>query len=50
MVQVEIDRSLYMDEAQVARSASFEAFRHLVDGVVAAVVAGFRSGTSLAAE
>jgi hypothetical protein len=49
-VQVEIDRSLYLDEAQVLRSADFDAFRKLVDGVVATVVAGFRPTTALAAE
>ena len=50
VVQVEIDRSLYLDEAQVLRSADFDAFRKLVDGVVATVVAGFRPTTALAAE
>lgn len=49
VVQVEIDRSLYMDEAQVEPLADFAAFRALIAGVVAEIVAGSGS-QQLAAE
>lgn len=48
VVQVEIDRALYMNEARVERSADFGAFRDLVSGVVADLVRS--PGMALAAE
>jgi N-formylglutamate amidohydrolase len=36
-IQVEIDRALYMDEATLTPSAGFDAFRDLLDGVIAAL-------------
>jgi N-formylglutamate deformylase len=38
-VQVEIDRSLYMDERRIVPSAGFEDFRRLIGGVVAELAA-----------
>jgi len=38
-VQVEIDRSLYMDERRVEPNADFEAFRTLMAGIVAGIAA-----------
>jgi N-formylglutamate amidohydrolase len=38
-VQVEIDRALYMDERRVEPSADYEAFRALLTGVIAEIVA-----------
>ena len=35
VVQVEIDRALYMDEARVVPSAGFDSFRSVMAGVVA---------------
>ena len=49
VVQVEIDRALYMDEVRVERLAGFGAFRDLMAGVVAELVAGPDAGR-LAAE
>ena len=40
VVQVEIDRALYMDELRVERLAGFGAFRALMAGVVAELVGG----------
>jgi N-formylglutamate amidohydrolase len=40
VVQVEIDRALYMDEVRVERLAGFDAFRELIAGVVAELVSG----------
>lgn len=48
VVQVEIDRALYMDEARVEPLPGFAAFRDLIAGVVAEVLRP--SGLSLAAE
>ena len=48
VVQVEIDRALYMDEARVEPLPGFAAFRDLIAGVVAEVLQP--SGLSLAAE
>ena len=48
VVQVEIDRALYMDEARVEPSAGFAVFRELMAGVVADLVQPF--GLALAAE
>ena len=50
-VQVEIDRSLYMDERLVEPSPRFEEFRHLVAGVVVELTAiGRPDGLRVAAE
>jgi N-formylglutamate amidohydrolase len=48
VVQVEIDRALYMDESRVEPAADFAAFRQLLAGVVAELVQP--SGVALAAE
>lgn len=39
VVQVEIDRSLYMDEATITPRADFEDFRTLINGVIAELTA-----------
>lgn len=49
-VQIEIDRSLYMDERRVRRNADFEAFRKLMRGVVADIAAIGYERMPLAAE
>lgn len=50
-VQVEIDRSLYMDERLIEPSAQFEDFRHLIAGIVADLTAiGRPNGMRVAAE
>lgn len=43
-IQIEIDRSLYMDEKRVEPSAGFESFRALLSGVIAEIVAIGRPG------
>lgn len=48
VVQVEIDRALYMDEVRVEPLAGFEGFRELIGGVVAELVQP--PGVALAAE
>ena len=48
VVQVEIDRALYMDEARVEPLPGFAAFRDLIGGVVAELVQP--TGLALAAE
>lgn len=48
VVQVEIDRALYMNEAKVEPLPGFEAFRALIAGVVAEILRP--SGLALAAE
>ena len=50
VVQVEIDRALYMDEGTIQPNADFEAFRALMSGVVAQIVAIGLRETPLAAE
>lgn len=50
VVQVEIDRSLYMDEARLERLPGFDAFRSLIAGIVAELVGIGRPGLPLAAE
>ncbi|MGV8952864.1 MAG: N-formylglutamate amidohydrolase [Cypionkella sp.] len=40
VVQVEIDRRLYMDEATITPRADFEAFRSLINGVMAELTGG----------
>ena len=50
VVQVEIDRALYMDEARVVPLAGFDAFRGLIAGVVAEIAGIGRFKVPLAAE
>lgn len=51
VVQIEIDRALYMDEARIQPSARFEGFRAAMDRVVAAIAAlGRAQAAPLAAE
>jgi N-formylglutamate amidohydrolase len=50
VVQVEIDRALYMDEVRVEKLAGFGGFRDLIAGVVAELVAGSGAAGRLAAE
>lgn len=50
VVQVEIDRSLYMDEARVELLPGFAAFRGMMAGVVAQIAESGRRAVSLAAE
>ncbi|WP_136644823.1 N-formylglutamate amidohydrolase [Tabrizicola sp. YIM 78059] len=48
VVQVEIDRALYMNEARIEPLPGFDAFRSLIEGVVAEILRP--SGLALAAE
>lgn len=50
VVQVEIDRALYMDEARIAPSAGFDAFRHLLTTVIEELAGIGRNRVQLAAE
>ena len=50
VVQVEIDRALYMDEREIRPNANFRAFRQLLTGVVAEIVEMGRPKMPLAAE
>jgi N-formylglutamate amidohydrolase len=50
VVQIEIDRALYMDEARIAPRPDFAAFQTLMDGVVARIAAHGRRSLPLAAE
>lgn len=50
VIQVEIDRALYMDEARVLPRADFEAFRALIGEVVADIAGIGREALPLAAE
>jgi len=50
VVQVEIDRALYMDEVRVEPLAGFEGFRRLIAGVVAELVTAAGPARQLAAE
>jgi N-formylglutamate amidohydrolase len=50
VVQVEIDRALYMDEARVEKLPTFTTFRTVIAGVVAELVRIGRPGLPLAAE
>ncbi|MDQ2066387.1 N-formylglutamate amidohydrolase [Xinfangfangia sp. CPCC 101601] len=50
VVQVEIDRALYMDEARVEPSSDFNAFRELIGGVVEDLCSGLALQRPLAAE
>lgn len=49
-VQIEIDRSLYMDEARVEKSANFDAFKAVLDSVIADIARIGRVSQSMAAE
>jgi N-formylglutamate amidohydrolase len=50
-VQIEINRALYMDEARLEPNADFDAFKSLLEGVVAEIVEiGAPSVERLAAE
>ncbi|HEX9858775.1 MAG TPA: N-formylglutamate amidohydrolase [Paracoccaceae bacterium] len=50
VVQIEIDRALYMDEARIEPGAGFAAFRDLIAGVVAEIAVIGRGEVPLAAE
>ena len=51
VVQIEIDRALYMDERAIRPSANFPAVKSLIDGIVAEIAAiGRPSDIPLAAE
>ncbi|PWE29926.1 N-formylglutamate amidohydrolase [Maritimibacter sp. 55A14] len=51
VIQIEIDRALYMDERQVRQNANFEPFRALISNVVAQIAAmGRQRQAPLAAE
>ncbi len=50
VVQVEIDRALYMDEARIERRADFAAFQALISGVMAEIADLGRRRVPLAAE
>ena len=50
VIQVEIDRGLYMDEATITPHAGFEDFRALMAGVIAEIVGIGRARVPLAAE
>jgi len=49
-VQIEIDRSLYMDEARIRPSAEFDAVRRRLVGVIADIARLGQSGQALAAQ
>jgi len=49
-IQVEIDRSLYMDERRIEPNANFDAFRALLQGVIAEIAAIGYEDLPLAAE
>lgn len=50
VIQVEIDRALYMDEQQIMPNQNFTAFRRLITDVMAEIVEIGRSDVALAAE
>ena len=50
VVQVEIDRALYMDEARIVPNAGFDSFRAVMGGVVADLAGIGQQGLPLAAE
>lgn len=50
VIQVEIDRGLYMDEATITPHAGFEDFRALMAGVIAEITGIGRTSLPLAAE
>jgi N-formylglutamate deformylase len=49
-VQIEIDRSLYMDEARIQPNAEFNDFRRRLAGVIAQIARLGQSGQELAAQ
>ena len=49
-IQVEIDRSIYMDEARIVPNANFGAFRNLLRGVVSEIAAISDRAQPMAAE
>jgi N-formylglutamate amidohydrolase len=49
-VQVEIDRSLYMDEAAIVPRPDYAAFRQRISGVLAEVIGRESEAMPLAAE
>jgi len=49
-VQVEIDRALYMNEAEIRPNGNFAAFKRLLGGIIAEIVAIGRGSGRLAAE
>jgi N-formylglutamate amidohydrolase len=50
VVQIEIDRALYMDEVRIEPRPDYAAFQALMDGVVARIAAHGRQSLPLAAE
>lgn len=50
VIQIEIDRSLYMDEARIIPLSSFDAFRARMNGVIAELTGIGRQSLPLAAE
>lgn len=50
VVQIEIDRALYMDEGRILRRADFERFQAVIAGVVARIAGIGRRSVPLAAE
>ncbi len=50
VIQVEVDRALYMNERTIEPSPGFDAFRARISGVVAELCQAMRRGTALAAE
>lgn len=51
VIQVEIDRGLYMDEARIEPHSGFARFQHLIEGVIAEIAAiGRPASLALAAE
>ncbi len=50
VVQIEIDRSLYMNEAQITPLAGFSDFQRLISGVIAQLTGAQRRALPLAAE
>ncbi len=50
VVQIEIDRSLYLNERTVRPNGNYRTFRKLIDGVVAEIVGIGRKDMSVAAE
>jgi len=50
VVQIEIDRALYMDEATITPHSGFEAFRAVLGGVIARIAAIGRRRLPMAAE
>jgi N-formylglutamate amidohydrolase len=50
VVQVEVDRALYLDEARIELRSDFAAFHALITGVVAEIAGIGRQSVPLAAE